>query len=62
MRRGAILTSGAIRRFSTGLAPVDAPTGSLVMYSSAPSTVVNDTGSEHRLFLNELVNSFACRS
>ena len=44
-----------IRRFSTGLAPVDAPTGSLVMYSSAPSTVVNDTGSEQRLFLTELV-------
>jgi hypothetical protein len=44
-----------IRRFSTGLAPVDAPTGSLVMYSSAPSTVVNDSGSEQRLFLTELV-------
>jgi hypothetical protein len=44
-----------IRRFSTGLAPVDAPTGSLVMYSSAPSTVVSDTGSEQRLFLTELV-------
>jgi tetratricopeptide (TPR) repeat protein len=46
------------RRFrpvSAGLAPVDAPTGSLVMYSSAPSTVVQDTGSEHRLFVNELV-------
>ena len=25
------------------------------MYSSAPSTVVNDSGSEHRLFVNELV-------
>ena len=47
------------RRFrpvSAGLAPVDAPTGSLVMYSSAPSTVVNDSGSEHRLFVNELVS------
>jgi len=47
------------RRFrpvSAGLAPVDAPTGSLVMYSSAPSTVVNDTGGEHRLFVNELVS------
>jgi hypothetical protein len=46
------------RRFrpvSAGLAPVDAPTGSLIMYSSAPSTVVNDSGSEHRLFVNELV-------
>jgi hypothetical protein len=46
------------RRFrpvSAGLAPVDTPTGSLVMYSSAPSTVVTDTGSEHRLFVNELV-------
>jgi tetratricopeptide (TPR) repeat protein len=47
------------RRFrpvSAGLAPVDAPTGSLIMYSSAPSTVVNDTGGEHRLFVNEIVN------
>jgi regulator of sirC expression with transglutaminase-like and TPR domain len=44
-----------IRRFSTGLAPVDAPTGSLVMYSSAPSTVVDDAGAEQRLFLTELV-------
>src|SRR6267154_2789402 len=44
-----------IRRFSTGLAPVDAPTGSLVMYSSAPRTVVSDSGSEQRLFLTELV-------
>src|SRR5436309_6558232 len=44
-----------IRRFSTGLAPVDAPTGSLVMYSSAPSTVVEDSGSQQRLFLTELV-------
>jgi hypothetical protein len=47
------------RRFrpvSAGLAPVDAPIGSLVMYSSAPSTVVSDSGSEHRLFVNELVN------
>jgi len=44
-----------IRRFSTGLAPVDAPTGSLVMYSSAPSTVVSDGGNEQRLFLTELV-------
>ena len=46
------------RRFrpaSTGLAPVDAPTGSLVMYSSAPSTVVSDSGGEQRLFVNELV-------
>ena len=44
-----------IRRFSTGLAPVDAPTGSLVMYSSAPSTVVDDTSADQRLFLSELV-------
>ena len=46
------------RRFrpvSAGLAPVDAPTGSLVMYSSAPSTVVNDTGTEQRMFVNEFV-------
>ena len=34
------------RRFrpvSAGLAPVSAPTGSLVMYSAAPSTVISDT-------------------
>jgi tetratricopeptide (TPR) repeat protein len=46
------------RRFrsgSIGLAPVDAPTGSLVMYSSAPSTVVTDDGNENRLFVNELI-------
>ena len=54
-RHGEIHTSGAFEQFPTGLAPVDAPTGSLVMYSSAPSTVVNDTGGEHRLFINELV-------
>lgn len=42
------------RRFrpaSSGLGPVDAPTGSLVMYSSAPSTVVDDSS----VFVNELV-------
>ena len=38
------------RRSPPALAPVDAPTGSLVMYSSAPSTVVNDGGGEQRLF------------
>jgi hypothetical protein len=46
------------RRFrpvSAGLAPVNAPTGSLVMYSAAPSTVVSDSGGEHRLFVNELL-------
>src|SRR6185312_3288507 len=44
------------RQFSAGLAAVDAPTGSLVMYSSAPSTVVNEDGNENHMFVNELVN------
>ena len=43
------------RQVAAGLAPVIAPTGTLVMYSAAPSTVINDTGSEHRLFIQELV-------
>ena len=43
------------RQVAAGLAPVIAPTGTLVMYSAAPSTVINDTGSDHRLFIQELV-------
>jgi lipoprotein NlpI len=43
------------RSFSAGLAPVIAPTGTLVMYSAAPSSVVGDTGGAHSLFVSELL-------
>jgi lipoprotein NlpI len=46
------------RRFRTssaGLAPVIAPSGTLVMYSAALASVVPDTGSDHSLFVQELL-------
>jgi len=46
------------RRFrpgSSGLAPVIAPNGTLVMYSAALSSVVSDNGSDHSLFVQELL-------
>ncbi len=46
------------RRFRTasaGLAPVIAPTGTLVMYSAALSAVVSDSGRDHSLFVQELL-------
>lgn len=43
------------RSFSAGLAPVIAPSGTLVMYSAALSSVVSDNGSEHSLFVSELL-------
>ncbi|WP_257170723.1 caspase family protein [Bradyrhizobium sp. SRS-191] len=46
------------RRFrtaSSGLAPVIAPSGTLVMYSAALSTVVSDTGRDRSLFVQELL-------
>ncbi len=43
------------RQVAAGLAPVIAPTGTLVMYSAAPSTVINETGNDHRIFIQELV-------
>jgi hypothetical protein len=43
------------RSFSAGLAPVIAPSGTLVMYSAALSSVVSDTGSDHSLFVGELL-------
>jgi tetratricopeptide (TPR) repeat protein len=46
------------RRFrpgSSGLAPVIAPNGTLVVYSAALSSVVSDNGSEHSLFVQELL-------
>jgi hypothetical protein len=43
------------RSFSAGLAPVVAPNGTLVMYSAALSSVISDNGSEHTLFVQELL-------
>lgn len=43
------------RSFSAGLAPVIAPSGTLVMYSAALSSVVSDNGSDHSLFVSELL-------
>lgn len=43
------------RSFSAGLAPVIAPSGSLVMYSAALSSVIGDNGSDHGLFVDELL-------
>jgi hypothetical protein len=43
------------RSFSAGLAPVIAPNGSLVMYSAALSSVISDNGSDHSLFVQELL-------
>jgi hypothetical protein len=43
------------RSFSAGLAPVIAPSGTLVMYSAAPSSVVSESGSDRGLFVSELL-------
>lgn len=43
------------RSFSAGLAPVIAPSGTLVMYSAALSAVVSETGTERSLFVGELL-------
>jgi hypothetical protein len=43
------------RSFSAGLAPVIAPSGTLVMYSAALSSVVSDASTEHSLFVSELL-------
>ncbi|MCB1412474.1 MAG: caspase family protein [Xanthobacteraceae bacterium] len=43
------------RSFSAGLAPVIAPSGSLVMYSAALSSVISDTGADRSLFVGELL-------
>jgi caspase domain-containing protein/tetratricopeptide repeat protein len=43
------------RSFSAGLAPVIAPNGTLVMYSAALSSVISDNGSDHSLFVQELL-------
>ena len=43
------------RSFSAGLAPVIAPNGTLVMYSAALSSVISENGSDHSLFVRELL-------
>ena len=43
------------RSLSSGLAPVDAPKGTVVMYSAAPSTVIGDAGSDRSIFVSELL-------
>lgn len=43
------------RSFSAGLAPVVAPTGTLVMYSAALSSVTGDGNSTRSLFVSELL-------
>jgi lipoprotein NlpI len=43
------------RSFSAGLAPVIAPNGTLAMYSAALSSVISDNGSDHSLFVQELL-------
>src|SRR4051794_39323 len=49
------------RSFSAGLAPVIAPNGTLVMYSAALSSVVGDNGSDHSLFVRELLKEIRVR-
>jgi hypothetical protein len=43
------------RNFSAGLAPVTAPSGSLVVYSAALSSVIPDNDGDHSLFVQELL-------
>lgn len=43
------------RQLSTGLAPVTAPRGTLVMYSAPPGSVVNDSTSDRSVFVTELL-------
>jgi Caspase domain/Tetratricopeptide repeat len=43
------------RSYSAGLAPMIAPNGTLVMYSAAPGSVAGDNGSDHSLFVQELL-------
>ena len=43
------------RPYSAGLAPVIAPTNSLVMYSAAVGSVINETDTDHGLFVSDLI-------
>jgi hypothetical protein len=47
------------RSFSAGLAPVAAPVGTLVMYSAAPSAVMNDAAGERGTFVTELIKQIS---
>ncbi|GEP09234.1 caspase family protein [Methylobacterium gnaphalii] len=47
------------RSFSTGLAPAAAQPGSLVLYSAAAGSVVNETSAGRSLFATELVKQIA---
>src|SRR3569832_62521 len=42
------------RSFSAGLAPVIAPSGTLVMYSAALASAISDNGGAHRMLVLEL--------
>jgi Caspase domain len=43
------------RGFSAGLAPVEAPSGTLLLSAAAPGKVVDDLGSAHSLLIGELL-------
>jgi uncharacterized caspase-like protein len=43
------------RSFSAGLAPVTAPSGTLMMYSAALSSVISENGGDHSVFVQELL-------
>lgn len=47
------------RSFSTGLGPVSASPGTLVLYSAAAGSVVNETAATRSLFVAELVKQIA---
>jgi tetratricopeptide (TPR) repeat protein len=47
------------RRFSTGLAPALAPSGSLIMFSAAPGAVVDDAQSDRGAFVSTLIGEIA---
>lgn len=44
-----------LRGFSSGMAPITGPEGTLVLYSVAPGKVANDTGGENSLFVGALL-------
>jgi tetratricopeptide (TPR) repeat protein len=45
------------RGFSAGLAPIDASTGTLVLYAMEPDKVMNDPDGENSLFMSELLRA-----
>ncbi len=44
-----------LRGFSTGLAPISGPEGTLILYSVAPGKVADDGGGDNSLFVGELI-------